>query len=168
MTFFLLSPKNYHVLFFIEYPREKNLSDSWINSLFFLFAGTIVIHIMHNWVLYMILILPRHCHIWFWFFPVMHWFKYDFDSSPALSYMILILPRHCLIYDPDSSPSLSYNMILVRPHHCHIWSWFFPVMHGFIYDADSFPSCTVLNMILILPRHCLIYDPDSSPSYTVL
>ena len=148
MTFFLLSPKNYHVLFFIEYPREKNLSDSWINSLFFLFAGTIVIHIMHNWVLYMILILPRHCHIWFWFFPVMHWFKYDFDSSPALSYMILILPRHCLIYDPDSSPSLSYNMILVRPHHCHIWSWFFPVT--VIYDPDSSPSCTVLFMMLIL------------------
>ena len=48
------------------------------------------------------------------------------------------------IHDPDSSPSLSY-----------IWSWFFPVT--VIYDPDSSPSCTVLYMILILPRHALSY-----------
>ena len=127
----------------------------------------IVIHIMHNRILYMILILPRHSYI------------YDPDSSPSLSYiwswffsvailyMILNLPLHCLIYDPDFSPSLSY-----------IWSWFFPVT--LIYDPESSPSLsyiwswffpvTVLytGMILNLPRHCLIYDPDSSPSCTVL
>jgi hypothetical protein len=32
------------------------------------------------------------------------------------------------------------------------------------YDPDSSPSCTVLYMILNLPRHCLIYDPESFPS----
>jgi hypothetical protein len=81
-------------------------------------------------LIYMILILPRHClihgldsspslsYIWSWFFPT------------TVLYMILILPRHCLIYDPDFSQSLSY-----------IWSWFFPV--------------TVLYMILILPSHAL-------------
>ena len=103
----------------------------------------IVIHIMHNRILYMILILPRHC----------------------LIYMILILLRHYLIYDPESSPSLSYiwswffpvtvlYMILILPCHSCIWSWIFPV--------------TVLYMILILPRHCLIYDPESSPSLSYI
>jgi hypothetical protein len=122
----------------------------------------------------MILILPRHSHIWSWFFPVtvlyiwswffpiMHCFIYDADSSPSCTVlnMILILPRHCLIiwsrffpvtvlciYDPDFFP------VTVL----YILSWFFPIMHCFIYDADFPPSWTVLNMILILPRHCLIY-----------
>ena len=112
----------------------------------------IVFHIMHNRILYMILILPRHSYIydpdsspsllyiWSWFFPV------------TVLYMILILLRRYLIYDPESSPSLSYiwswfppvivlYMILILPRHSYIWSWFFPV--------------TVLHMILILPRHCL-------------
>ena len=55
----------------------------------------IVIHIMHNRILYMILILPRHSYI------------YDPDSSPSLSYIwSWFFPvMHCLIYDPDSSPS---------------------------------------------------------------
>jgi hypothetical protein len=59
-----------------------------------------------NTVLYMILILPRHCLI------------YDPDLSTSLSYIwSWFFPViHCLIYDPDFSTSLSY-----------IWSWFFPV-----------------------------------------
>ena len=106
-------------------------------------------------VLYMILILPRHCliydpnsspslsYIWSWFFPV------------TVFYMILILPRHCLIYDPDSSPVTLLYMILILPHHC------------LIYDPDSSPV-TVLYMILILPSHYLIYDLDSSPSLSYI
>ena len=154
---FFISPQNATPLFFNDCPQRKTLSDDWINSLFFILfiTYTVVIHMMYNrvlyiwsWffpvtVLYMILILPRHCliydpdstpslsYIWSWFFPA------------TVLYMILILPRHCLIYDPDSSPPLSY-----------IWSWFFPA--------------TVLYMILILPRHCLIYDPDSSPSLSYI
>jgi hypothetical protein len=68
----------------------------------------------NNRILYMILILPRHC----------------------LIYMILILLRHYLIYDPESSPSLSYiwswffpvtvlYMILILPRHSCIWSCLF-------------------------------------------
>ena len=98
---------------------------------------------------------PSLSYIWSWIFPF------------TVLYMILIFPRHCLIYDPDSSPSLSYiwswffPVTLTydpesSPSLSYIWSWFFPV--------------TVLytGMILNLPRHCLIYDPDSSPSCTVL
>jgi hypothetical protein len=60
-------------------------------------------------LIYMILILPRHClihgldsspslsYIWSWFFPA------------TVLYMIPILSRHCLIYDPDSSPSVPNN-----------------------------------------------------------
>ena len=136
---FLLSPKKYHILFFMNIPQE-NPFRQLDKQLVLCLQCIIVIHIMYNRVLYMILILPRHAlsYIWSWFFPVTilymimilprHYLIYDPDSSPSLSYiwswffpatvlyMILILPRHCLIYDPDSSPSLSY-----------IWSWFFPV-----------------------------------------
>jgi hypothetical protein len=59
-------------------------------------------------VLYMIHILPRHCHLWSWFFPVMHCLIYDPESSLSLSYIWSWFFPISLIYDPDSSPSLSY------------------------------------------------------------
>jgi hypothetical protein len=51
-------------------------------------------------------------------------------------------------------------MILILPHRAlsYIWSWFFPIVHCLIYDHDSSPSCSVLYMILILPRHCHIWS----------
>jgi hypothetical protein len=106
---FSFPPKNTTSLFFNECPQRKTLSDDWMNSLFFYFIYNIYCCYSYDvqpCLIYMILILPRHCLI------------YDTDSSPALSYiwswffpvtvlyMNLILPRHCLIYDPDSSPSV--------------------------------------------------------------
>jgi hypothetical protein len=161
---FLTFPKKYHAPFLWISPKKNPFRLD--KQLVLCLQRIIVFHIMHNRILYMILILPRHSYI------------YDPDSSPSqilqnksfwsidfgdhntgihhntvikfytffpvtVLYMILILLRRYLIYDPDSSLSLSY-----------IWSWFFPV--------------TVLYMILILPRHCLMYDPDSSPSLSYI
>ena len=104
----LLSPKKYHVPFFFMNIPKENPFRQLDKQLVLCLQCIIVIHIMFNRVLYMILILPRHCliydpdsspslsYIWSWFFPI------------TVLYMILILPRHCIIYDPDSSPSVPY------------------------------------------------------------
>ena len=90
-------------------------------------------------LIYMILILPRHCliydpdsspslsYIWFWFFPI------------TILYMILILPRHCLIYHPDSSPSVPNNTDLKNNWNLSFIQYFFllPFM-GHLYIVWQF------------------------------
>jgi hypothetical protein len=112
------------LFFFINIPKE-NPFRQLDKQLVLCLQCTIVIHIVYNCVLYMILILPRHCliydpdfstslsYIWSWFFPV------------TVLYMILIFPLHCLIYDPDSSPSCTVlYMILILPRHALSYIWF--------------------------------------------
>ena len=83
---FFISPQKYHVPFLMNVPNEKPFQTiGWTACFFILFITYIVvIHMMYNrvlyiwsWffpvtVLYMILILPRHCLI------------YDHDSSPSV------------------------------------------------------------------------------------
>ena len=75
------------LFFFMNIPKEKPFRQL-DKQLVLCLQCTIVIHIIYNHVLYMTLILPRHCLI------------YDPDSSPLCTvlYMILILPRHALSY----------------------------------------------------------------------
>jgi hypothetical protein len=75
-------------------------------------------------LLYMILNLPRHAlsYIWSWFFLVTVLYVILILPRHCPLYMILNLPRHCLIYDPDSSPSLSYRWSWFFPvMHCLIY-----------------------------------------------
>ena len=60
--YFLLSPKKYHALFFfMNIPKKNPFKQD--KQLVLCLQRIIVIHIMHNRILYMILIFPRRSYI---------------------------------------------------------------------------------------------------------
>jgi hypothetical protein len=104
---FQVYPKKYHAPFLRISPKKNPFILD--KQLVLCLQRIIVIHIMHNRILYMILIFPRRSYIWSWFFPV------------TSLYMILILPRHSYIWSWFFPVTVLYMILNLPRHRYHLF-----------------------------------------------